>query len=187
MKKTIKNIQTILIYTNIFLVLSIFSLSANYINAQHHGAPPPFATVGDRNIKMNFVTQPTTIVAGQDSQLKMSLVDTKTGATVQHVTYRLTIDKDNQTKVSEFFHSHNGNLTIASRNSNSPTINVEGTFDDMTNAYVPDDPSGTIDVSGPLFSQPGLYKANVEVTTIDNDKTDLSVPLKYQFDINVKK
>jgi hypothetical protein len=182
-----KNIQAILIYTNIFLILSILSLSVNSISAQHHGAPPPFATVGDRNIKMNFVTQPTIVSAGQDSQMKMSLIDTKTGEKIQHVTYRITIDKDNQTKISEFFHSHNGNLTIASRNSNSPTIAVEGTFDDLTNAYVPDDPSGTIDVSGPLFSQPGLYKANIEITTIDNDKTDLSTPLKYQFDINVKK
>ena len=136
---------------------------------------------------MNFITQPTTIVAGQDAQMKISLTDIKTGEIIQHVTYRITIEKDNQTKISEFFHSHVGILTIASRNSDSPTINVEGTFDDLTNAYVPDDPSEAIDISGPLFSQPGLYKANVEVTTIDNDKTALSIPLEYQFNINVIK
>jgi predicted rRNA methylase YqxC with S4 and FtsJ domains len=28
-----------------------------------------------------------------------------------------------------------------------------------------------------------ITKAITEITTMDNDKTDLSVPLKYQFDI----
>jgi hypothetical protein len=170
---------------NIFLTLSIFTLTINSVNAQHHGAPPPVATIGDRNIKMNLITEPTTIVSGQNALLKMSLVDAKTGEEIQHVTYRTTITKDNETKVSEFLHSHKGDLTIASKNTNSPTVNVVGTFDDLSNAIIPD-PSGTIEVTGPLFSEAGLYKANIEITTIDNDKTDLSTPLKYQFDINVK-
>ena len=179
-------IYSILTCLNIFLILSTLSLTINSVNAQHHGAPPPIATIGDRNIKMNFVTEPTTIVAGQNAQLKMSLVDAKSGEKIQHVTYRITIIKDNQTKVSEFLHSHRGDLTIASKNTNSSTVNVVGTFDDLSNAIIPD-PSGTIEITGPLFSEAGLYKANIEITTIDNDKTDLSIPLKYQFDINVKK
>jgi hypothetical protein len=186
MKNPNKFIYLILTYSSIFLIFSILSLTIGTVNAQHHGAPPPIATIGDRNIKMNLVTEPPAIVAGQNAQLKLSLVDTKSGEKIQHVTYRMSIIKDNQTKVSEFLHSHTGDLTIASRNTNSPTINVEGTFDDLTNAIIAD-PSGTIEITGPLFSEPGLYKANVEVTTIDNDKTDLSTPLKYEFDINVKK
>jgi hypothetical protein len=183
--KNQKCLYSILTYSSIFLIFSILSLTINSVNAQHHGAPPPVATIGDRNIKMNLVTEPTTIVAGQNAQLKMSLVDEKSGQKIQHVTYRITITKNDQTKVSEFFHTHTGDLTIASRNTNSPTVNVVGTFDDLSNAFIPD-PSGTIEVTGPLFSEPGLYKADVEITTIDNDKTDLSTPLKYQFDINVK-
>ncbi len=186
MKYTKKDIYYILTYSSIFLIFSIISLTINSVNAQHHGAPPPVATIGDRNIQMNFVTEPTTIVSGQNAQMKMSLIDAKSGEKIQHVTYRISIIKDNQTKVSEFLHSHTGDLTIASKNTNSPTINVEGTFDDLSNAIIPD-PSGTIEITGPLFSEAGLYKANVEITTIDNDKTVLSTPLKYQFDINVKK
>jgi hypothetical protein len=188
MKNTIKCVCFVLLYINIFLIVStIPSSTIISVNAQHHGAPPPLATIGDRNIKMNFVTEPTIIVAGQQSQLKMSLIDANTGGKIQHVTYRITISKDNQTKISDFFHSHTGDLSLSSRNTNTPpTINVEGTFDDLTNAIIPD-PSGTIEVAGPLFSDVGIYKADIEITTLDNDKTDLSVPLKYQFDINVKK
>jgi hypothetical protein len=186
MRYTKKDMYYILTYPSIFLIFSIISPTINNVNAQHPGVPPPAATIGDRNIQMNFVTEPTTIVSGQNAQIKMSLIDANSGEKIQHVTYRISIIKDNQTKVSEFLHSHTGELTIASKNTNSPTINVEGTFDDLSNAIIPD-PSGTIEITGPLFSEAGLYKANVEITTIDNDKTVLSIPLKYQFDINVKK
>ena len=110
----------------------------------------------------------------------------KLGKKIQHVTYRITISKDNQTKVSDFFHSHRGDLAISSRNANSTNIGVEGTFDTLTNAIIPD-PSGTVEITGPLFSAPGWYRADIEIITIDNDKTDLSTPLEYQFGIEVKK
>ncbi len=159
--------------------------SFSSISAQHHGAPPPLATLGDRNIKMSFIVEPTVISPSQDAQMKMSLTDEKTGEKIQHVTYRVTLSKNDQIKISDFFHSHLGDLTIVSKNTNSPDISVEGTFDVLTNA-VTSDPSGTIGIAGPTFSEVGLYKADIEVTTIDNDKTDLPNPLKYHFDINVK-
>ena len=157
----------------------------NSINAQHHGAPPPVATLGDRNIKMSFIVEPTVISTSQDAQIKMSLTDEKTGEKIQHVTYRVTLSKNDQIKISDFFHSHLGDLTIVSKNTNSPETRVQGTFDVLTNA-VTTDPSGTIGIAGPTFSEAGLYKADIEITTIDNDKTDLPNPLKYHFGINVK-
>ena len=173
-------------------VLSIFYIfyptifpAINIVSAQHHGAPPPLATLGDRNIKMGFIVEPTIISSSQDAQIKMSLTDEKTGEKIQHVTYRITLSKNDQIKISDFFHSHLGDLTIVSKNTNSPDTNVEGTFDVLTNA-VTSDPSGTIGIAGPTFSEAGLYKADIEITTIDNDKTDLPKPLEYHFDINVK-
>jgi hypothetical protein len=135
---------------------------------------------------MNFISEPITIVSGQNSKLKMSLTNENLGEKVKHVTYRISLNKDDQTKISDFFHSHEGDLTILSKNNNSPNINVVGTFDVLTNAIIPY-PSGTIGITGPLFSDEGIYKANIEIITIDNDKTDLTTPLKYQFDINVNK
>jgi hypothetical protein len=186
MKSITKGLVFVLPCMCIFLVLATASSASNYVNAQHHGAPPPLAAVGDRNIKMNLISEPTTIVSGQSSQLKMSLTDLNSGKKIQHVTYRITISKDNQTKVSDFFHSHNGDLAISSRNANSADIGVEGTFDTLTNAIIPD-PSGKIEVTGPLFYEPGSYRADAEIITIDNDKTDLSTPIEFHFDIDVKK
>ncbi len=135
---------------------------------------------------MNFISEPTTIILGHNYQLKMSLVDPNSGEKIQHVTYRITVSKDNQTKLSEFLHSHIGDLAISSRNINSSDIRVEGTFDPLTNAITPD-PSGTIVITGPLFSEAGLYRIGIEITTINNDKTVLSSPLKFEVELNVKK
>jgi hypothetical protein len=169
----------------VFSTLYIFFPSINNIAAQHHGAPPPLAALGERNIKMNFIVEPPVPTAGQNSQVKMSLEDEKNGEKIQHVTYRVTLNKNDQIKVSDFFHSHPGEITLASKNTNSGDIRVEGTFDALTNAIIPD-PSGTIGIMGPIFSEAGLYKADIEIITIDNDKTDLPNPLEYQFEINVK-
>jgi hypothetical protein len=181
---------SIILLINAFLIISTFSITINHLNAQIYYAKLPhfqlIAILGDRNISMNFNTEPTIMVSGHHSQLKMSLIDMNSGQKIQHVTYRLTISKDNQTKLSEFFHSHTGDLVISSENNNSSNVEAEGNFDPLTNAITPD-PSGTIVITGPLFSETGLYKINIEIITIDNDKTVLSLPLEFYFDINVKK
>jgi hypothetical protein len=74
-------------------------------------------------------------------------------------------------------------LTILVRNSDSSHLTVGGTLDVLTNAIVPD-PAGKIIVNGPLFSEAGEYDIDVEVTTVDNDKTDLQAPLVYHFVTN---
>ncbi len=185
MNKITKSSVYALLFINVLSICYIFYPTINSINAQHHGAPPPLATLGDRSIIMNFVVEPTIISSSQDSQIKMSLIDEKTGEKIKHVTYRVTLSKNDQIKVSDFFHSHLGDLTIASKNTNAPDISVEGTFDVLTNAVI-SDPSGTIGIAGPTFSEAGVYKADIEIITMDNDKTDLPSPLKYSFDINVK-
>lgn len=178
-----KGIPSILVFVSALLVFSIFSLSYFHVYAQHHGAPPPLATIGDRNIIMNFTTDPKDLIAGQDAQLNMHLIDENSGEKIQHVTYRVTVSKDDQTKVSDFFHSHLGELTILTRNTPSSHIAVGGTFDVLTNAFVPD-PSGKITINGPLFSEAGAYEIDIEITTMDNDITDLQVPLHFQFIVN---
>ena len=189
MNKITESAFCALLFINLLLIVHMFYPTIfpaiNSISAQHHGAPPPVATLGDRNIKMSFIVEPTVISTSQDAQIKMSLTDEKTGEKIQHVTYRVTLSKNDQIKISDFFHSHLGDLTIVSKNTNSPETRVQGTFDVLTNA-VTTDPSGTIGIAGPTFSEAGLYKADIEITTIDNDKTDLPNPLKYNFDINVK-
>lgn len=173
----------LIILMGMFIIVTAIVSNTESLLAQHHGAPPPMATLGDRSISMDLVIEPRKIIADQDAQLEIHLIDENTGQTIQHVTYRITISSDDQLKLSEFFHSHTGNLTILAQNSDSSHLTVGGTFDVLTNAVVPD-PAGKIVVKGPLFSEVGKYDIDVEVTTIDNDKTDLHVPLVYRFVTN---
>ncbi len=91
--------------------------------------------------------------------------------------------------LSEFFHSHDGVININIRQANnsitSPaTYTIGGTMDDLTNAWIAD-PGSPIIVNGQIFSHPGTYKMILELTTLDNDKTDLAQPLKYEYNIPV--
>jgi hypothetical protein len=55
----------------------------------------------------------------------------------------------------------------------------------LTNAWIADLGSPIILKGGEIFSQPGTYKAIVEVTTMDNDKTDLPQPIPFESDFVV--
>jgi hypothetical protein len=187
-KVTLEFTSQPIIQTSVFfiwLILISFTLGCTSYNAfaQHHGAAPPLATLGDRNIIMNFDTNPKALTAGQSIQLNMNLTDDNSGEKIQHVTYRVTVSQENQTKISDFFHSHLGELTILAKNTPSSQISVGGTFDVLTNAFVPD-PSGKITINGPLFSETDANEIDIEITTIDNDKTDLEEPLQFHFIVN---
>jgi len=173
----------LIILMGMFVIVTAMVSNTESLFAQHHGPPLPMATLEDRSISMNLTIEPKKIISDQDAQLTMHLTDEKTGQIIQHVTYRLTISNGDQLKLSEFFHSHTGDLTILARSSDSSRLTVGGTFDVLTNAIVPD-PAGKIVVNGPLFSEAGEYDIDVEVTTVDNDKTDLLVPLVYHFVAN---
>jgi hypothetical protein len=70
-------------------------------------------------------------------------------------------------------------LTILAQNSDSSRLTVGRKFDVLTNAIVLD-PAGKIVVNGPLFSK-GEYDIDVEVTAVDNDKTDILVSSSLSF------
>ena len=89
--------------------------------------------------------------------------------------------------MSDFFHDHNGEVRLMFKgkgggDSSKPVIG--GTQDVLTNAWIAD-PGSPITISGPVFNQSGTYNIGLELTTIDNDKTDLVEPLEYQFGVDV--
>jgi hypothetical protein len=88
---------------------------------------------------------------------------------------------DGRLLLSEFFHT---NIDVSFRPVVSLRYAVTGNMDDLTNAWVAD-PGSPIINNGPKFSQPGKYRILLEVTTIDNDKTDLPQPLKYDLNVPV--
>ena len=178
------------------LFLGMFSLTALTghlaleVSGQHHGAPPPSANIGDRKISLNFETNPNPIIIGQDISMKIAIVDENAKKNVNHVTFRMDISKDGNHFLSEFFHTHEGEVNLLFRDttratSSSDTYSIGASSDILTNAWIAD-PGNPITVrGGGIFSQPGIYKTVVEVTTMDNDKTDLPQPILYEFNVPV--
>jgi len=112
--------------------------------------------------------------------MKIFFVDQNTNQKIIHVTVRMDISKDRKHVLSEFFHSHDGVININIRQNSSSisspaTYTIGATIDDLTNAWIAD-PGSPIIVNGQIFSHPGTYKMILEVTTLDNDKTDLAQP-----------
>lgn len=187
-----ENIVALTNYTLLLATVFAFIISPNPLPVafgQHHGAPPPAASIGDRKISLNFETQPNPIVTGQDVEMKIGFVDEKAKKNINHVTFRMDVSKDGKHFLSEFFHSHEGNVNLLFRKTGEATssapYSVGATLDVLTNAWIADPGSPIIVRGGEIFSQPGTYKGIIEVTTMDNDKTDLPKPIIYEFNIPV--
>jgi hypothetical protein len=187
-KITSTNTTTIIVMaTDLLMAMILWSLifSAPHVFAQHMMMPPA-ANIGDRKVTLNFQTEPAVIKSGQNVLMKVAFVDQNTKQSIKHVTVRTDVisNKDGKHILSEFFHAHDGNINVDFRPGSTTRYAVSGNMDDLTNAWVAD-PGSPIIVNGPVFSQPGNYKIILEVTTIDNDKTDLSQPLKYELNVPV--
>lgn len=179
--------RTSVVTVGIFFALLLSSAgilitAAPQAAAQHHGAPPPPASLGGRKVALNFESSPKVISPNQNVNLKISFEDLGKQQNVQQVTLRMDISKDGKTIFSDFFYGSNGEVDLQFRPSNSsPTVNGN---DNGIGAWMAD-PGSPVVVNGKVFSEPGIYKTIVEVTGIDNIKTDLPQPLDYQFNILV--
>jgi hypothetical protein len=157
------------------------------VKAQHHGAPPPAAAIGDRKVVLDMQTDPANITQRNDVLMKIGFLDEGKDTNIQHVTYRMDISKDRKHILSDFFHDHNGEVRLMFKGKGSGDSSIHtigGTQDVLTNAWIAD-PGSPITIGGPVFNQSGTYNIGLELTTIDNDKTDLIKPLEYQFDVDV--
>jgi hypothetical protein len=177
------------LFLGIFSSLALTGHIALEVSGQHHGAPPPSTSIGDRKISLNFETNPNPIIIGQDISMKIAFIDENAKKNVNHVTFRMDISKDGKHFLSEFFHSHEGEVNLLFKDTNratssSDTYSVGANSDILTNAWIAD-PGNPITVRGGVFLQPGTYKTLVELTTMDNDKTDLPQPIPYEFNILV--
>ena len=172
-----------------FISLVFTCCQDSEVLAQHHGAPPPEAKIGDRKISLNIDSQPNPIIAGQNAVLQISFDDENSKKKVSHVTFRMDISKDGKHILSEFFHSHQGDVRISfkdtSKTSSTSNYTVGATTDALTNAWIADPGSPIIIRGGEIFSQPGTYKVIIELTTMDNDKTDLPEPIPFESDFIV--
>jgi hypothetical protein len=172
-----------------FSSLVLIIVSPLVASAQHHGASSPTANIGDRKISLNLSSQPNPIIARQNAEMQLSFDDENAKKKVGHVTFRMDISRDGKHILSEFFHSHQGDMRISFKDTSKTTFTtnytVGATSDALTNAWIADPGSPIIIRGGEIFSQPGTYTVIIELTTMDNDKTDLPQPIPFESDFIV--
>ena len=127
-------------------------------------------TVGNRQLEWLIKAQ-----TGQNSYMQFRLFNAANNQTIQHVTYLITVTRGASTSkfqkplLLDFFHAHNGLLTLHVE-PNPGLITIYGEQDPFLNAWVAD-PGGDILIRGPLLLQGGLYHFHVEIFTVDNDRS----------------
>jgi hypothetical protein len=140
----------------------------------------------ERKLVLDMKTEPVNIKQGDDVLMTIGFLDEGKSENILHVTIRMDISKDGKHTLSDFFHDHNGEVKLMFKNKGggSSSHAIGGNQDVLTNAWIAD-PGSPIMISGPVFNQSGTYNVVLELSTIDNDKTDLVEPLEYTFDLDV--
>ena len=143
----------------------------------------PPASLGNREGSLFVKISPPiyTTTTGGDAYMQFRLFDAKTNETVQHVTYDISVSKGanpvegEKPLVRDFFHAHNGLLTLKVEPANG-SLTIFGDRDPFQAAYVAD-PGGTINIKGPVLQEGGLYRFDIQIFGVDNDR-NIFVPDK---------
>ncbi|MDN5867813.1 MAG: hypothetical protein L0H55_10505 [Candidatus Nitrosocosmicus sp.] len=136
------------------------------------------ASFGDRDanllIKMSppVVTTETIREQGQKPEIQFRLYDNQTDQNFEEVTYFITIEKDSETLLSNWFFDSKGNLSIQMQPRDQNQITVYGELDPIMNAYTTRGDAPVV-AAGPIFLEGGLYHFIVRVVTVDFARTIL--------------
>ncbi|MFZ0894752.1 MAG: hypothetical protein WAZ77_09640 [Candidatus Nitrosopolaris sp.] len=191
---------TPIVFAIIILFCSTF-MSSSIIYGPSHKAyadglseeslPP--SPIGNRELSLFIKINPPvlTTASEKNAYVQFRLFDVANNKTIQHVTYEITVTKGTSSSKTQnpilidFFHAHNGILTLHI----VPTtgaITIYGKQNPILQAWVAD-ARGNILVRGPLLLQGGLYHFHVGIFTIDNDAAlvDLSNKLKFDSYVSV--
>jgi hypothetical protein len=146
--------------------------------------------VGNRTMSLAIKVHPpsnlTSATFGTES-MQFRLFDTSNNQTIKHVTYQITVTKESSISTSQrpqlldFFHTHNGILTLKVELTNGP-LTVFRAQDPFLQACVAD-PGGNILIKGPLLLQGGLYHFRIQIFSIDNDRNIFIPAQAPKFDV----
>jgi hypothetical protein len=166
----------------IFLAMILAPLVSYDALAQHGHEPPP-ATVGDRKLTVSLNVEP---VAGETTEYsgRLRLINDDTKETIQHVTYFVTIKSAGTVLLREWFHDHEGDLPFTIRPKDTSQPKVYGVKEPVLNAYMKSGENPVV-IEGPIFMTSGTYDFLIEIFSIDNDKTLLNQPIKYEIQVPV--
>jgi hypothetical protein len=135
--------------------------------------------VGNRTLSLALNVHPLSNLTNASTEsiesMHFRLFNTNNNQTIKHVTYEVTMTKENSSLISQkpllvdFFHAHNGLLTLHIQPANGP-LTIFAKQDPILQAWVAD-PSGNIFIRGPVLLDRGLYHFHVQIFTIDNDRS----------------
>jgi hypothetical protein len=168
----------------ILLTLILAPLISSNVFAQHaHDVPP--ATVGDRRLTVSLDID---TLAGDTTEYlgRLKLIDVDTNKTIPHVTFFIKLSKEGTVLLKEWFHDHEGDLPFKIRPKDTSKVTVFGVQEPTLNGYMKSGGNPVV-IEGPLFMTNGVYNFNIEVFSIDNDKTILNKPLKYEINMSIGK
>ena len=96
--------------------------------------------------------------------------DANTNQTIQHVSFLLTITKQDHLLFRELLHTHTGILNVKVISTAGPTWNVTAAHEPFLNGWVPYSDDKPIVVRAPLFNDDNsAYHLNIQMFSMDND------------------
>ena len=167
---TIMNNSTVLIFSISLLIISQIPSYVYGDGFTQENLPP--ASVGDRDASLFIKISPPILTKDTvgDKFLELRLFDAKTGETIQHTSFFVTVDKDGKLLMRNLFHTHSGNLTIKIQSEDLDVNDVvvygdqEPYLDGWTSI------NDKITVKAPILLDAGLYHFEIEIFGIDYDK-----------------
>src|SRR3989338_5083636 len=108
----IMNNSTVLIFSISLLIISQIHSYVYGDGFTQENLPP--ASVGDRDASLFIKISPPILTKNTvgDKFLELRLFDAKTGETIKHTSFFVTVDKDGKLLMRNLFHTHSGDLTI---------------------------------------------------------------------------
>ena len=101
------------------------------------------------------------------NQIEISTMNKTSNMTIPNVTYFLTISKDGNVLLRDYFFVENEFLILDVYPDNSENIKIDGNRQYDHNAFVVEKDS-PIKISGPLLDSDGMYEFNMDLRTINN-------------------
>jgi len=121
-----------------------------------------------------------------NKKVKISTYDNVNKEDIQNVTYFLTISKNNENLLREYFFAKDGILIFDVFPEDTNQVQVFGEQQYDHNAYVMSDVT-PLQVKGPIFSTDGIYTFDTELRTIDNINNWIFNLSGFHSEINIEK
>jgi hypothetical protein len=106
----------------------------------------------------------------EDAYMLLRLYDPNNNQTIKYTSFIITVEKgvgENAEEIfTDVFHTESGLLQLKVQPSEGE-VQFFGTREQFLNAWVAD-PGGTINISGPMFLEGGIYHLRIDILGIDN-------------------